>query len=264
MKNLLLGRYIALSSIIHRLDPRLKLVVTLLFIASVLLINNWETLIFLIVITFILMKLSQIGFKIYLKGIKPLIYLILFTVVLQVLFKAGGEIYVEWGIIKISSYGIEHGIFVFFRFVLIIILSTILTLTTKPIQITDAIYFFLKPLKLFKAPIEDITLMLSIALRFIPTLLDETERVMQAQMARGVTFGEGNLLKQMQSLTPIFLPLFANSLNRAEEMANGLEVRGYQVGKKRTSYRSLVFAKKDGVAFFLMIIVIVILFFLRA
>lgn len=219
MDKLIFGRYIPGDSIIHRLDPRAKLLASFYFIGIIFLANNWQTYLFLFAFTMATIALSKIKYKFFINGVKPLIWLILFTVVLQVLFSRGGEVYFEWGPIVISQFGLLNGVFIFCRFVLIIFMSTLLTLTTAPLALTDAIEFLLRPLNVVKFPVHEIALMLSIALRFVPTLMDETEKIMNAQRARGVDFGEGNVFQQMKSIVPLLVPLFVSSFNRAEELA---------------------------------------------
>lgn len=254
MNKLILGRYFPGDSILHKLDARAKLIAGFYFIFILFLAKHWLAYILLWSFTFLVMYLSGVSFKTYIRGVRPLIWLILFTVFLQVLFTAGGEIYVDWGPITISQFGLVNGIYIFFRFIMIIFISTVITLTTKPIDLTDAINFLLKPLKIFKLPVEEISIMLSIALRFIPNLLDETQKVMDAQKARGIEFGEGSLFQQMKTLVPIFLPLFVSSLNRAEEVANVMEVRGYQPNGTRSSFRKLHWKNKDTISLCIMIL----------
>ncbi|MBU9721659.1 MULTISPECIES: energy-coupling factor transporter transmembrane component T family protein [Bacillaceae] len=248
MNKLILGRYFPGESVLHYMDPRAKLLAGFIFIFIVFLASNWQTLALLTSFTFFVMCLSGVSFKVYLRGVRPLIWLILFTVFLQVLFRSGGTVYFDWGPITISHNGIINGVYIFFRFVLIIFFTTVITLTTKPIELTDGIYFLLSPLEKLKVPVDEIALMLSISLRFIPNLLDETQKVMDAQRARGTEFGEGSLLKQMKTLVPIFLPLYESSLNRAEDMANVMEVRGYQSGLTRSNFRRLTWHTKDTLA----------------
>ncbi|WP_033829140.1 energy-coupling factor transporter transmembrane component T family protein [Bacillus andreraoultii] len=254
MNKLILGRYFPGDSILHKLDARAKLIAGFYFIFILFLAKHWLAYILLWGFTFFVMYLSSVSFKTYVRGVRPLIWLILFTVFLQVLFTAGGKIYVDWGPITISQFGLINGVYIFFRFVMIIFISTVITLTTKPIDLTDAIHFLLKPLKIFKLPVEEISIMLSIALRFIPNLLDETQKIMDAQKARGTEFGEGSLFQQMKTLVPIFLPLFVSSLNRAEEVANVMEVRGYQPDGIRSSFRKLHWKSIDTVSLCMMIL----------
>ncbi|MGG3688985.1 energy-coupling factor transporter transmembrane component T family protein [Caldifermentibacillus hisashii] len=253
MNKLIIGRYLPGTSLLHILDARAKLIAGFYFIFILFFAEDWPAYILLWAFTFWVMHLSGVHFKTYIRGVRPLIWLILFTVCLQVLFTAGGEIYFEWGPVTISQFGIVSGIYIFFRFVMIIFISTVITLTTKPIDLTEAIHFLLKPLRIFKIPVEEISIMLSIALRFIPNLLDETQKIMDAQKARGTEFGKGSLFQQMKTLVPIFLPLFVSSLNRAEEVANVMEVRGYQPNARRSSFRKLRWKWADTLSLVIMI-----------
>lgn len=263
MNQLILGRYFPGESWIHRLDPRAKLFSGVYFIFVLFMANNWQTYSLLLLFTIIVIRISNVRFSTYIRGVRPLIWLILFTVFLQILFTAGGTIYVDWGIITISQYGLINGVYTFCRFVMIIFISTVVTLTTKPIDLTDGINALLRPLRLLKIPVDEWALMLSISLRFVPNLLDETQKVMDAQRARGSEFGEGSLLRQMKTLVPIFLPLFVSSLNRAEELANVMEVRGYQSGKKRSTFRQLRWRNRDSICLIIMFLLTLGLVLLR-
>lgn len=248
MDKLIFGRYIPGDSWIHKLDPRAKLLGTVIFIGIIFLANNWMTYLLLLAFALTAIRLSTIKLSFFINGVKPLIWLILFTVILQVLFTGGSTVYFDWGPIIISQEGLLNGVFIFCRFVLIIFMSTLLTLTTMPLSLTDAIEYLLRPLKAVKVPVYEIALMLSIALRFVPTLMDETEKIMNAQRARGVDFGEGNIFQQMKAIVPILIPLFVSSFNRAEELATAMEARGYKGGEGRTKYRQLEWASRDTVA----------------
>ena len=248
MDKLIFGRYIPGDSWIHKLDPRAKLLGTVIFIGIIFLANNWMTYLLLLAFALTAIRLSTIKLSFFINGVKPLIWLILFTVILQVLFTGGSTVYFDWGPIIISQEGLLNGVFIFCRFVLIIFMSTLLTLTTMPLSLTDAIEYLLRPLKVVKVPVYEIALMLSIALRFVPTLMDETEKIMNAQRARGVDFGEGNIFQQMKAIVPILIPLFVSSFNRAEELATAMEARGYKGGEGRTKYRQLEWVSRDTVA----------------
>lgn len=245
MEKLIFGRYIPGNSFIHQLDPRAKLLGAIWFIVIIFLANNWLTYVALILFVLMAVKLSEISPRFFINGVKPLIWLILFTVILQVLFTSGQTIWFRFGPVVISQEGVLNGVFIFFRFVLIIFMSTILTLTTMPLSLTDAIEYLLRPLNVIKVPVHEIALMLSIALRFVPTLMDETEKIMNAQRARGIDFGEGNIYQQMKAIVPLLIPLFVSSFNRAEELATAMEARGYQGGEGRTKYRQLDWVSRD-------------------
>lgn len=247
MNQFLLGRYVPGSSLLHKLDPRAKLISAILFIILIVNAENWLTFLTLWGFTFLVMYLSGVPYRVYFRGIKPLLWLITFTAILQMLFTAGTRNYFEYGLITISDYGIQMGVFIFFRFTLITVLSTVVTLTTKPIDLTDGFTFFLKPLRYLKVPVNELSMMLTIAFRFIPNLLDETQKVMDAQRIRGNEFGVGSLLQQMRALVPVFLPIFVSTLNRAEELANIMDVRGYRAEQKRSSFRKLHWRTRDTI-----------------
>lgn len=248
MNKLIFGRYIPGQSFIHRMDPRAKLLLSFYFIGIIFLANNWQSYLLLAGLTLSGVLLSKIHFGFFIRGLRPLLWLILFTVALQILFTQGGKTYWEWSIFSISEFGVVNGSFIFCRFVLIVFMSTLLTLTTPPLHLSDAIEYLLRPLRVIRFPAHEVALMLSIALRFVPTLMDETEKIMNAQRARGVDFGEGNLLQKMQAVVPLLIPLFVSSFNRAEELAIAMEARGYQGGEGRTKYRMLHWHSRDSVA----------------
>jgi len=245
MNKLIFGRYIPGDSLVHRFDSRAKLISAISFIIIIFFANNWLTYLALALFVLLAVKLSQISFSFFINGVKPLIWLILFTVFLQILFTGGSTELFSLGPIVISQEGIINGVYIFIRFVLIIFVSTLLTLTTMPLDLTDAIEYLLDPLSKIKVPVHEIALMLSIALRFVPTLMDETEKIMNAQRARGIEFGEGNLYQQMKSIVPMLIPLFVSSFNRADELATAMEARGYQGGEGRTKFRQLEWESKD-------------------
>lgn len=263
MNKLIFGRYMPGDSFIHRLDPRAKLLASFYFIGIIFLANNWQTYLLLAIFTLFAVSLSKVDMKFFIRGIRPLIWLILFTVALQVLFTSGGEVYWHWGIFNITQFGVLNGLFIFCRFVLIIFMSTLLTLTTPPLELSDAIEYLLRPLKVIRFPVHEISLMLSIALRFVPTLMDETEKIMNAQRARGVDFGEGSLVQKMKAIIPLLIPLFVSSFNRAEDLATAMEARGYQGGEGRTKYRVLHWHNQDTLVMIAFGLLTVILIFLR-
>lgn len=263
MDKLIFGRFIPGDSVIHNMDPRGKLLASFYFIGIIFLCNNWQSYLLMFAFTLGVIVLSKVSVKFFIRGVKPLIWLILFTVILQVLFTRGGTVYFEWGIISLTQFGLMNGAFIFCRFVLIIFMSTLLTLTTPPLALSDAIEYLLRPLKVVKFPAHEVSLMLSIALRFVPTLMDETEKIMNAQRARGVDFGEGNLAQKMKAIVPLLIPLFVSSFNRAEDLAIAMEARGYQGGEGRTKYRVLHWQFKDTLVIFVFAILTVALVFLR-
>lgn len=248
MDKLILGRYVPGNSLIHRLDPRSKLLAMIAYVIIVFWANNVVTNAIMIGFTLVIILLSQLKLSFFLKGIQPMIGIILFTTLFQMFFTHGGETYFQLGFLKITSYGLSQAIFIFIRFVLIICFSTLLTLTTTPLSLADAVESLLKPFARLKVPAHEIGLMLSLSLRFVPTLMDDTTRIMNAQRARGVDFGEGNLLQKVKSIIPILIPLFASSFKRADALALAMEARGYQGGEGRSKYRILQWQSRDTMA----------------
>lgn len=263
MSKFLLGRYINGDSLVHQMDARAKLALSIYFIAIIFLANNWATYGLLLILVLACVLLSKIKLGFFLRGVAAMIWLIIFTVLLQVFFTTGGHVYWYWGILNLTQVGLVRGAYVFCRFVLIIFMSTLLTLTTSPLEISDGLESLMKPLKYLKVPVYEIALMLSIALRFVPTLLDETQKIMNAQRSRGVNFGEGKLLDQIKAVIPLLIPLFVSAINRAEDLATAMEARGYRGGEGRTKYRQQVWQLKDSLALVVFGLVTVGLIFLR-
>lgn len=260
---LLLGRYLPGNSFLHRLDPRAKLVGVFYFIIIIFLANNWPSYLMLGVFVLSMIALSKINLKFFLNGVKPLIWLIIFTVLLQMFFTSDGKVYFHWGIFTLSEFGVRNGIFIFFRFVLIIFISTLMTLTTPPLELSDALEYLIRPLKTLHVPVHEISLILSIALRFVPTLMDETEKIMNAQRARGVDFSDGSLVDRMKAIVPLLIPLFVSALQRAEDLAIAMEARGYRGGEGRTKYRILNWHLRDTASLVSLVVVTGLLLYLR-
>lgn len=263
LNSMIIGRYIPIDSFVHRLDPRAKLLATFFYLIIVFLANNWQT--YLILAIFVLMgvALSKIPLRYFIRGVRPMLVLILITVLLQVFFTYGETVYWQWGILVLSREGIINGIFIFLRFMLIIFMSTLLTLTTTPIELTDAIEFVLRPLKVINVPVHAIALMLSIALRFVPTLMDETQKIMNAQRSRGVDFSEGNVMQRMQNIVPLLVPLFVASFNSALDLAVAMEARGYSGDEKRTRFRELTWSGADTMVMLACLVLLILILFLR-
>ncbi len=246
MDRLILGQYVPGDSLIHRLDPRTKLLASMWFIVLIFMASNWWTYALLIAFVLYAVSISKIPFSYYINGLKPLTFLIMITVVFQLLFSQGDTILFEFGWITITQEALINGLFIIIRFVLIVTMSTILTLTTTPLEIADGIEALLKPFKRFNLPVQEIALILSIALRFVPTLMQETEKIMNAQRARGVSFDDGNIFERMKKIVPLLIPLFISAIDRADQLAVAMTARGYQGGDNRTKLRQLEWKKIDG------------------
>ncbi|MDQ0216145.1 energy-coupling factor transport system permease protein [Oikeobacillus pervagus] len=263
MDKIIIGRYIPSNSIVHQLDPRSKLIFVFAFVCIVFLANNAVTYGTLVVFTFVLISLSKIPIRFLLSGLKPILWLILFTFFLHLFFTKEGELIFHLGFIKIYAEGIRQGIFISLRFFLLILVTSLLTLTTSPISITDGLESLLNPFKKLKLPVHELALMMSISLRFIPTLMDETEKIMKAQMARGTDFTSGPIKDRLKAIVPLLIPLFVSSFKRAEELAIAMEARGYRGGEGRTKYRLLSWRKKDTAVIFILALLTSVLWMLR-
>lgn len=264
MDRLILGRYVPGDSLLHRLNPRSKLLAMFLFISMIFWANNLITNAIVLVFVVSLIGLSGIKPTYFIKGIMPMIGIILFTTLFQLFFTPSGQPIVSFGIIRVTDYGLQQALVIFARFLFIILMSTLLTLTTTPLSLSDAIESLLAPLKPLKVPVHEIGLMLSLSLRFVPTLMDDTTRIMNAQRARGVDFGEGNLIQKVKSVIPILIPLFASSFKRAESLALAMEARGYQGGEGRSKYRRLVWTSKDSLSLLVMLGLAGLLYYFKA
>lgn len=261
--SVIIGKYVPGSSIVHRLDSRSKLVSIFLFVFIVFLANNSITYTILGLFTFIAVLLTRLPWRFLLNGLKPVLIIILFTFLLHLLMTKGGPVLLDLGFITIHREGLIQGVFISLRFVYLILITTLLTLTTTPIELTDGIESLLGPLKKIKLPVHELALMMSISLRFIPTLLEETDKIMKAQMARGADFTSGPIKERIRAIVPLLVPLFVSAFKRAEELATAMEARGYQGGEGRTKYRQLVWGFKDTAVLSSLCILAVVLLVLR-
>lgn len=253
ISDITLGQFFPGESIIHRLDPRTKILLAIAFIVAVFLAVSPAAFLTLILAVIILVAISGISFKVILKGIKPIVFILIFTALINVfLTKGEGDPLVSFWVIQIFEEGIVRAVFMAVRVIVLIVgTSTLLTYTTSPIALTDGIESLLYPLKLIGVPVHLFAMMMTIALRFIPTLVEETEKIMNAQKSRGADFTSGSLLKRAKALIPILIPLFVSSFKRADELATAMECRCYRGDKNRTKLVKLSFRFRD-LAFFIL------------
>lgn len=246
IRDITLGQYYPGNSLIHRTDPRAKILLTILYIASVFVAKSIWSYALVVLVAIVLIAVSRISLSVLLKGIKPLLYIIVFTAVMNILFTTGEEPLWSFWIIKIYPEGLRMaGLMVVRILVLILGSSVLLTYTTTPIALTDGLEQLLMPLAKLKLPVHDFAMMMTIALRFIPTLLEETEKIMNAQKARGADFSTGRLLERAKALIPVMVPLFVSSFRRADELAAAMECRCYRGGTGRTRMTVLHFRVSD-------------------
>ncbi|MEG0366187.1 MAG: energy-coupling factor transporter transmembrane component T [Coprobacillus sp.] len=248
MNNMMFGRYLPLDSYIHKLDPRLKIGALLLLLIAVFFDAGFIGYSVLGIFVIIMAVLSKIKISQILKAIKPMLFMMAFLMVFNLIFIQRGEIVISIGFIKIYDAALIQTAYIFIRLVLIIIMTTILTATTKPLDLTLGIEHLLSPFKKIGFPTHEVAMMISIALRFIPTLLEETQRIMKAQASRGVEFSEGSLKEKILSIVSLIIPLFISAFQRAEDLANAMESRNYNPEAKRTRYKQLHWKIADTVS----------------
>jgi energy-coupling factor transport system permease protein len=263
MDKVIFGRYVPVESLLHRMDPRSKLLIIFIFVCVVFIANNSLTYGILLVYTILMITFSKVRIRFILSGLIPVLWLVLFTLLLHLFFTKEGDLIVDWGWLKIYEEGIRQGIFISMRFFLLVLVTSLLTLTTTPIEITDGIEYLLAPLKRVNFPVHELALMMSISLRFIPTLMQETDKIMKAQIARGVEFTSGPFKDRLKAIIPLLIPLFISSFKRAEELAVAMESRGYRGGEGRTKYRQLKWTVVDTSMILLLMVVTALLVIFR-
>ena len=256
VRDVAFGQYFPGNSIIHKLDPRGKIIVFIAFIVVIFCTFNYLSLAITAAFTALFLILSKIPAKFYFKSLKVIIFVVLITSVFNLFYGSGDAIW-QWWIIKVTWNGIHRAVFVTVRIICLILASSCLTFTTSPTELTDAIERLMKPLNVIHFPVHEISMMMSLALRFVPTLLEETDKLMQAQKARGADMESGNLFKRVRALVPILVPLFVSAFRRAYDIATAMECRCYRGGAGRTRMKSLKLSSCDIVSFVLMAIVII-------
>ena len=252
IRDITLGQYYPGNSWIHKLDARVKIIWTFVFIISLFLIKDFWGYIPVLVTLGLIIGVSGVPLHFILKGLKPIFLIIIFTFTIN-MFMTPGTPLVQFGFLTITREGLYNAVFMGIRLVLLIIGSSLLTLATKPIHLTDGIEKLLNPLQKFGLPSHELAMMMTIALRFIPTLLEETDKIMKAQMARGADFESGNIMTRAKSLIPLLVPLFISAFRIAQDLAMAMEARCYRGGSNRTRMNAMKIKKKDGIAVFLMI-----------
>lgn len=252
LRDITLGQYYPVDSVIHRLDPRVKFGGTFIYIVSLFIINNLIGYFVAGVFLMICIYLSKVPVKFMLKGMKSIAVILLFAIVFNV-FLTQGEVIWSWWKLSITKEGLITAGQMTVRLIFLVMGSSIMTLTTTPNNLTDAIESILKPLKIFRLPVHEIAMMMSIALRFIPILLEETDKIMKAQMARGADFESGNILKRAKNMVPILVPLFISAFRRANDLAMAMEARCYRGGDGRTKMKPLKYHSIDAIGYVVLI-----------
>ena len=251
LKDITLGQYFPGNSVIHRLDPRTKLIVLVVYMVALFIASGWVSYGVLLLFLLTVIKISAIPGKSIVRGMKPLVMILVFTGVLNLFFNKDGRVLVDFWGITITTGGAERAAFMLVRILMLVTATFLLTYTTSPISLTDGLESLMNPLKVIKVPVHELSMMMCIALRFIPTLIEETDKIMSAQKARGADFETGSLLQRAKALVPILVPLFISAFRRADELATAMECRCYQGGEGRTKLKVLHYARRDYLTLFL-------------
>ncbi|HIT30238.1 MAG TPA: energy-coupling factor transporter transmembrane protein EcfT [Candidatus Scatomorpha stercoravium] len=249
LKDITLGQYFPGDTIVHRLDPRTKILVVIIFIVALFLAVDWISYAVMFLITAMCIKLSSIRLKSLMKGLKPLVFIILLTGILNLFYTKEGTVLLDWWIFTVTTGGIKRAFLMVVRIMLLVCGTLLLTYTTSPLALTDGLEMLLNPLKKIKVPVHEMSMMMSMALRFIPTLIEETDKIMSAQKARGADFSTGKLTERAKALLPLLVPLFVSSFRRADELAVAMESRCYHGGEGRTRMKTLKMAPRDWLCF---------------
>ena len=245
LKDITLGQYFPGNSVIHRMDPRMKLILTIIYIVGVFMVANLLGYAIALAFLYLVVRLSGIRFSYLLKGVKPLRFIIIFTFLLNLFFVQGETPLVSLGFFTLTLEAVENATYFALRLVFLVMGTSVLTLTTSPVRLTDGLERLMHPLSRFHFPSHELAMMMTIALRFIPTLLEETDKIKKAQMARGADFESGNLLARAKAMIPLLVPLFVSAFKRANDLAMAMEARCYRGGDHRTRLRELKYTKLD-------------------
>ena len=248
LKDITLGQYFPGDTVAHKLDPRTKILLVVLYITALFCAKGILTYAIMALCLAVCVRISKVQVKALVRGLKPVLFIIIFTGVLNLFFTPGEKYLLEWGILRISDTGLRNAVFMVIRIMLLIMGTFLMTYTTSPISLTDGLERLLNGLKKLHVPVHELAMMMSIALRFIPTLIEETDKIMSAQKARGADFESGNIIDKAKALIPILVPLFISAFRRADELATAMECRCYHGGEGRTKLHVLKYERRDYVA----------------
>ncbi len=263
LKDITLGQYFPGTTVAHKLDPRTKILLVVLYITALFCAKSLVTYGVMALCLAVCVYISKVSIKALVRGLKPVLFIIIFTGILNLFFTSGDRYLVEWGFLRISDTGLRNAVFMVLRIMLLIMGTFLMTYTTSPISLTDGLEQLLNGLKRLHVPVHELAMMMSIALRFIPTLIEETDKIMSAQRARGADFESGNLIQRAKALIPILVPLFISAFRRADELATAMECRCYHGGEGRTKLRVLQYERRDYIALTLGVAVTVGIIVLR-
>lgn len=262
IRDITIGQYYPAKSVLHRLDPRVKLVSTLLYLISLLLFKSIPGYIVATVFLVAVIRLSKVPFSYIVKGLKPIVMLLMITVLFNLFLTRDGEVLFHAWIFTITEGGLRTAVYMAIRLIYLIIGSSLMTFTTTPNELTDGIKKLLHPLNKIRVPVHEVAMMMSIALRFIPILLEETDKIMKAQIARGADLESGNIIQRAKNMIPILVPLFVSAFRRANDLAMAMEARCYRGGEGRTKMKPLKYQSRDRMAYIVVVAYVVAVFFI--
>ena len=263
LKDITLGQYFPGDTIAHRLDPRTKILLVVLYIVALFCADSLLAYGILALVLAVCVRVSRVGLKSLVRGLKPVVFIIVFTGLLNLFFTPGDHTLVEWGVLRITETGARNALFMILRIMLLIMGTFLMTYTTSPISLTDGLERLLNWMKKLHVPVHELAMIMSIALRFIPTLIEETDKIMSAQKARGADFESGNLIQKARAMLPILVPLFVSALRRAEELATAMECRCYHGGEGRTKLHVLRYQRRDYIALAGGVVILAVVLVLR-
>ncbi|MCP1102836.1 energy-coupling factor transport system permease protein [Aequitasia blattaphilus] len=260
IRDITIGQYYPARSILHRLDPRVKLVSTFLYLISLFIFQSISGYIIVTIFLGVVVSLSKVPLSYIMRGLKPILILLLVTICFNLFLTRTGSVLFSIGFVKITEGGLRSAVYMGIRLIYLIIGSSLMTFTTTPNELTDGIEKLFKPLQKIKVPVHEVAMIMAIALRFIPILLDETDKIMKAQIARGADLESGNLFQKAKAMIPILVPLFISAFRRATDLAMAMESRGYHGGEGRTKMKPLAYKKRDYYAYLIMLFYVVVIF----
>ncbi len=260
IRDITIGQYYPSNSKIHQLDPRVKIVCTLLYLISLFTFKSILGYLLATIFLIAIIKVSKVPFKFIVKGLKPILVLLMITVLFNLFLTPGGEVLLKVGFLKVTEKGLTSAVYMALRLIYLIMGSSLMTLTTTPNSLTDGMESLMRPLNKINVPVHEIAMMMSIALRFIPILLEETDKIMKAQIARGADLESGNLIQKAKAMIPILVPLFVSAFRRANDLAMAMEARCYRGGEGRTKMKPLIYQRQDYMAYGLMACYVVVTF----
>ncbi len=257
-RSITMGQYIPGDSIIHQLNPRFKIITLIMVLALLFLLETLAALVVSLCAALALFALAGVSFNYLLRGLRPILYISIFALIIYFFFTPGGVVLFRIGFLTVESEGVEQGIFIIARLVALVLFSLLVTLTTTPLSLTHGMAYFFSPLQRLGFPAEEMAMIMAVALRFIPTLMEESQRLMRAQQARGADFETGSIVKRARNLVPLIVPLFVSAFRRADELATAMEARGFRIGAKRTRMQDDRIAFKDWTALAVILVLIVL------